>query len=107
MSYRWDDSPQALASRVQPYVTDRLYASFAASGGAPGLATERAATHEVARAVVTGVYTEGPAPDGRVGLVVTCAVTVAADTGTTTRTQSVEVFTVKAGDGWRVDEVTA
>lgn len=107
MSYRWDDSPQALASRVQPYVTERLYAGFAASGGAPGLASERAATHEVARAVVTGVYMEGPAPDERVGLVVTCAVTVTADTGTSTRTQSAEVFAVKTGHGWRVDEVTA
>lgn len=107
MSDRWDDSPQALRARVRPYVTDRLYAGFAASGGAPGLAAERAATHEVSRAVVTDVYMEGPAADGRVGLVVTCAVTVTADTGTSTRTQSVEVFTAKTGDGWRVDEVTA
>jgi len=104
-SYRYDDGPGALRSRLRPYDTDAFDVALGSGGGAGAQDERRSARHEVATAAVLQLSTTGLAPDGRLILVLHVSQQVRSDGGSSASTRYVELYLARTDAGWRVDEV--
>ena len=104
-SYRYDDGPGALRSRLRPYDTDAFDVALGSGGGAGAQDQQRSARHEVATAGVLQLSTTGLAPDGRLILVLQVSQQVRSDRGSSATTRYVELYLARTDAGWRVDEV--
>jgi hypothetical protein len=104
-SYRYDDGPDALRDRLRPYDTDAFDARLAQGGGAGVGGQERERRHEVARAAVENVNSEGLAANGRLVMVGLVSQAITSDQGAASRSRYVELFLTHTAKGWRVDEV--
>jgi hypothetical protein len=80
-SYRYDDGPGVLRSKLRPYDTDTLDGSLAQGGGAGVGLQQRVQQHEVASATVENVNSEGLAPDGRLVMVALVSQAITSDQG--------------------------
>lgn len=104
-TYRYDDAPDALENRLQPYITPTLLRELSQGGGAGSVETQREALHEVATATVMQVADLGLNGD-RLVIVVKVNQTVKNDQGTQSSPQLEELYLAETPDGWRVDEVS-
>jgi len=104
-SYRYDDGPGVLRSKLRPYDTDTFDGSLAQGGGAGVGLQQRVQQHEVASATVENVNSEGLAPDGRLVMVALVSQPITSDQGPVMRPRYVELFLVDTASGWRVDGV--
>ena len=100
-TYRYDDEPDALLERVEPYVTADLAERLGANSGGQAGREELAAREEVATALVETVQSD-TVQGGAMDLLVVLRQDVTTRDGTQTRYPSYLVRMVRTGEGWRV-----
>jgi hypothetical protein len=104
-TYRYDDTPTALADRVGPYVSPAFAQRLTQAGGGGAVEQDRTTRHEVAAATFVGLQDLGLAEDGRLVVTVTVSQTVTNDQGATSAQYLEEVYLASTPAGWRVDQV--
>jgi hypothetical protein len=101
-TYRWDDTPQVQAQRLQLYTTGQFAQTSRVS---PAMAQERQAAHEVATAQVTSLQFYGQGPSGQMGFDAQVKQQVRSDSGTDTRDLAVQLSVRQTAEGWRVSGI--
>ena len=101
-TYRWDDTPQTQAARLQPYTTSQFAQSARVS---PVMAQQRQATHEGATAQITTIQLYGQAASGQLGFDAQLAQQIRSDQGVQTRNLDVQVSVQQTAQGWRVSGI--
>jgi hypothetical protein len=98
-TYRWDDTPQTQAARLQPYTTSQFAQSARVS---PVMAQQRQATHEMATGGVKALQLYGQTPSGVLSFDAQVTQSVTSTQGSTTKLVTVEVSLQQTPQGWRV-----
>jgi hypothetical protein len=104
-SYRWDDPPGSLRSRLHPYVTPSLKATLASSSGASAATAAQAAGHESTIGQVSQLTPLRLDPEGHLDLAGVVEQLTITDSGSHQGSVSIEVTLVQTEAGWRVDQV--
>lgn len=101
-TYRWDDTPQTQAARLQPYTTSQFAQSARVS---PVMAQQRQATHETATSQITTIQLYGQAASGQLGFDARLAQQIRSDQGVQTRNLDVQLSVQQTAQGWRVSGI--
>lgn len=98
-TYRWDDTPQTQAARLQPYTTSQFAQSARVS---PVMAQQRQATHEAATGQVKALQLYGQTPSGVLSFDAQVSQNITSTQGSSAKLVTVEVSLQQTPQGWRV-----
>jgi hypothetical protein len=105
LTYRYDETPAAYLTRLQPLVTPELYATLARTAATPGIHARRNRDHEVATAdaAPTRIRTIGTSS---LVLLVTAVRDITTVSGRRAQTDELAVTAIKETDGtWLVADI--
>jgi hypothetical protein len=103
-SWSWQQVPAAWLARLQPMAAAELYPALAQAAGDRGVLAQRAATRQVAVAIVTSLGI-GDLTPGSVTVTATAAQVITSSSGTSRSSAAYAVTLTPEGSGWLVWDI--